>query len=156
LNVAPIPTSIFAAFSHLFPEVFAPIWCRGARSRSEERQHCDRRIMIDNPPTQPSGKRPLGRRLALAGVLTAAVLAGGAGVAYATGTAGTGLVESGYATVVDEGPQTRGTADGDRSDCPERGAGGGAGGGSSETPSEAPSEAPSQTPEQAPSPEGDI
>jgi hypothetical protein len=108
--------------------------------------------MIDNfptgPPTQPSGRRPLGRRLALAGVLTAAVLAGGAGVAYATGTAGTGLVESGYATVVDEGPQTRGTADGDRGDCPERGAGGSG--------SESPSESPSQTPDQAPTPEGDI
>jgi hypothetical protein len=113
-------------------------------------------IMINNPPTgsstQPSGKRPLGRRLALAGVLTAAVLAGGAGVAYATGTAGTGLAESGYATVVDEGPQTRGTADGDRGDCPERGAGGS----SSESPSESPSESLRQTAEQAPTPEGDI
>jgi hypothetical protein len=90
-----------------------------------------------------------GRRLALAGVLTAAVLAGGAGFAYANSASATQPVESGYATVVDEGNPT---ADGSRSDCPERGAGGGSDQGSSRTPESTPE----QTPEQAPTPEGDL
>lgn len=109
-----------------------------------------------NEEVRTPNHKPLGRRLAVAGVLTAAVLAGGAGFAYAGNAqgspAGTQGGESGYATVVDEGSQTqRGSA----SDCPERGSGGSSEG-PSEGPSDAPSDAPSETPEQTPTPDGDL
>jgi hypothetical protein len=108
--------------------------------------------MIDN-----TEGRPLGRRLALAGLLTAAVLAGGAGVAYATGISGSEAPTSGYATVVDESASTTqdSRADNARGDCPEGGTGGSAedsSGGSSETPSDTPRE----TPSEAPSTGGDL
>ena len=93
--------------------------------------------MINNH-RQPHRPKPLGRRLAVAGVLTAAVLAGGAGFAYASTAAGTPPAESGYATVVEEGnPDPERLS---RSDCPERGAG-----------SAAPADGSEQTPEQTPS-----
>ena len=101
-----------------------------------------------NPLTPKSG-----RRIALAGVLTAAVLAGGAGFAYANSGSATQPVESGYATVVDEGNPT---ADGSRSDCPERAAGGGSSQTLEQTPEQTPESTPEQTPEQAPTPEGDL
>jgi hypothetical protein len=50
------------------------------------------------------------RRLVLAGLLSAAVLTGGAGAAYAA-NAGDGAVETGYAVVVD-GDCPDGTAEG--------------------------------------------
>ncbi len=72
-------------------------------------------------------RQPPGRRLAVAGVLTAAVLAGGAGFAYAGNAQGNAPVESGYATVVDEGS---GTADGVRRRLPRPRSGGGSSEGS--------------------------
>jgi hypothetical protein len=75
---------------------------------------------VSTPSTTPSGNRRLGRRVALAGLLAAAVIGGGAGVAYATGGSGA-IVETGYATEVERvrGAETRAAADADR-DCPGR------------------------------------
>jgi hypothetical protein len=75
---------------------------------------------VSTPSTTPSANRRLGRRVALAGVLAAAVIGGGAGVAYATGGSGT-IVETGYATEVERvrGAEAPAAADADR-DCPDR------------------------------------
>jgi hypothetical protein len=93
----------------------------------------------------------------LAGVLAAAVIGGGAGVAYATGGSGA-IVETGYATEVERvrGAKAPAAADADR-DCPGRdGSAGPRGGGSAspdsgDTSPDAPSAPQSQTaPETAP------
>jgi hypothetical protein len=75
---------------------------------------------VSTPSTTPSANRRLGRRVALAGVLAAAVIGGGAGVAYATGGSGA-VVETGYATEVERvrGAEAQAAADADR-DCPGR------------------------------------
>jgi hypothetical protein len=73
---------------------------------------------VSTPSTTPSANRRLGRRIALAGVLAAAVIAGGAGVAYATGGSGA-VVETGYATEVERVRGAEAAADADR-DCPGR------------------------------------
>ena len=69
--------------------------------------------------TPPNHRRT--RRLAIAGLLGAAVLTGGAGAAYAANT-DSRAVETGYAVVVDGGTPT--TADGSATagaanDCPD-------------------------------------
>jgi hypothetical protein len=69
--------------------------------------------------TTPSANRRLARRVALVGVLAAAVIGGGAGVAYATGGSGA-IVETGYATEERvRGAEAQAAADADR-DCPGR------------------------------------
>ena len=75
---------------------------------------------MSTPSTTTSANRRLGRRVTLAGVLAAAVIGGGAGVAYATGGSGA-IVETGYATEVERvrGVEAPAAADGDR-DCPGR------------------------------------
>jgi hypothetical protein len=75
---------------------------------------------VSTPSTTPSANRRLGRRVALAGVLAAAVIGGGAGVAYATGGSGA-IVETGYATEVERvrGAEAPAAAGPDR-DCPGR------------------------------------
>jgi hypothetical protein len=75
---------------------------------------------VSTPSTTPSANRRLGRRMALAGVLAAAVIGGGAGVAYATGGSGP-IVETGYATEVERvrGAEAQAAAEADR-DCPGR------------------------------------
>jgi hypothetical protein len=86
---------------------------------------------VSTPSTTPSANRRLGRRVTLAGVLAAAVIGGGAGVAYATGGSGA-IVETGYATEVERvrGAEAQAAADADR-DCPDRdGSAGPRGGGS--------------------------
>jgi hypothetical protein len=73
---------------------------------------------VSTPSTTPSANRRLGRRVALAGVLAAAVIGGGAGVAYATGGSGA-IVETGYATEVERVRGAEAQAAADR-DCPGR------------------------------------
>ena len=75
---------------------------------------------MSTPSTTTSANRRLGRRVTLAGVLAAAVIGGGAGVAYATGGSGA-VVETGYATEVERvrGAEAQAAADADR-DCPSR------------------------------------
>ena len=89
---------------------------------------------MSTPSTTPSANRRLGRRVTLAGVLAAAVIGGGAGVAYATGGSGA-IVETGYATEVERvrGAEAQAAADADR-DCPGRGGSVGPRGGGSASP----------------------
>jgi hypothetical protein len=89
---------------------------------------------VSTSSTTPSGNRRLGRRVALAGVLAAAVIGGGAGVAYATGGSGA-IVETGYATEVERvrGADAQAAADSDR-DCPGRDGSAGPRGGGSPSP----------------------
>jgi hypothetical protein len=89
---------------------------------------------VSTPSTTPSANRRLGRRVALAGVLAAAVIGGGAGVAYATGGSGA-IVETGYATEVEcvRGAEAQAAADADR-DCPGRDGSAGPRGGGSASP----------------------
>jgi hypothetical protein len=89
---------------------------------------------VSTPSTTPSGNRRLGRRVALVGVLAAAVIGGGAGVAYATGGSGA-IVETGYATEVERarGSEAPTAADADR-DCPGRDGSAGPRGGGSASP----------------------
>ena len=89
---------------------------------------------MSTPSTTPSANRRLGRRVALAGVLAAAVIGGGAGVAYATGGSGA-VVETGYATEVEgvRGAEAPAAADADR-DCPGRDGSAGPRGGGSASP----------------------
>ena len=89
---------------------------------------------MSTPSTTPSGNRRLGRGVALAGVLAAAVIGGGAGVAYATGGSGA-IVETGYATEVERvrGTEAPAAADADR-DCPGRDGSAGPRGGGSASP----------------------
>jgi hypothetical protein len=89
---------------------------------------------VSTPSTTPSANRRLGRRVALASVLAAAVIGGGAGVAYATGGSGA-IVETGYATEVERvpGAEAPAAADADR-DCPGRDGSAGPRGGGSASP----------------------
>jgi hypothetical protein len=73
---------------------------------------------VSTPSTTPSGDRRLGRRVALAGLLAAAVIGGGAGVAYATGGS-SAIVETGYATEAEHVRGAEAATDADR-DCPGR------------------------------------
>jgi hypothetical protein len=87
---------------------------------------------VSTPSTTPSANRRLGRRVALAGVLAAAVIGGGAGVAYATGGSGA-IVETGYATEVERVRGAEAQAAADR-DCPGRDGSAGPRGGGSASP----------------------